>query len=67
MIKNRKDLVIGNNYLLKTWDHYGWEQNQSEWIKVTWNGQSLIDANGCTWTEWIDDSEDEVAKSVFPA
>ena len=48
----------GRKYVLKVFDDNGNERPKSDWVHVTWNGTSLVDKDGCTWTEWLDTPED---------
>jgi hypothetical protein len=47
-------LVVGGEYVLVTYGENGITPAPAEeWIRATWNGQSLLDKGGCTWTEWL--------------
>lgn len=47
-------LEVGKEYTLVTYDEHGCPKHYSEWLKAVWNGQSLVDKDGCTWTDWLD-------------
>jgi hypothetical protein len=48
-------LEVGHEYALVTFGDYGMTPNPAdEWIKAVWNGNSLVDNEGCTWNEWLE-------------
>lgn len=52
---NGNPLEVGHEYGLVTFSDYGMTPNHpDEWIKAVWNGDSLIDNEGCTWNEWLE-------------
>jgi hypothetical protein len=51
---------IGDRFLLKTRDMNGGLLPREQWIEATWAGRGLMDKDGCTWTEWLDDDDDIV-------
>ncbi len=55
--KNGNPLETGKEYTLVTWGEYGCPRHYTEWIKAVWNGESLVDKEGMTWTEWLEDGK----------
>ena len=48
-------LEIGHEYALVSYDENGiTPEPWFEWMKAVWNGASLVDSKGCTWTEWLE-------------
>ncbi len=48
-------LEVGHEYALVTyWEESFTPNPASEWIKAVWTGTSLVDADGCSWTEWLE-------------
>lgn len=50
---NNNPLVIGHFYHLVTYENGLTKKPKEHWPKVIWNGSSLIDANGGSWSEWL--------------
>lgn len=52
---NGNPLEIGHQYTLVSYDENGiTPAPYPEWMKAVWNGVSLVDSEGCTWTEWLE-------------
>lgn len=43
----------GEKYLLETCDRLGYDEPESKWIEVTWDGKYLVDKDGISWNEWL--------------
>lgn len=54
-------LIVGEKYKLVTYDMDGNPEPEKEWIVATWNGECLLDDQGCHWNEWLHAIEDIVA------
>ena len=54
----RDTMIFGKWYKLRTWDGFGNLEQEEEWIDAYWDGKSLLDSDGMTWTEWLDTPED---------
>ena len=50
---NGDPLVIGHFYHLVTYENGGCKKDPKYWIKAIWNGKTLVDFDGCSWTEWL--------------
>lgn len=50
---NGDPLVIGRFYYLVTYHRGEYKKEQEHWVKSIWNGTTLIDTDGCSWTEWL--------------
>jgi len=62
---NGNPLEVGKEYTLVMYGDYGMPKHYSEWRKATWNGTSLVDAEGDTWTEWLE-GENKPSLDVVP-
>ena len=50
-----KPLEIGREYTLVMYGENGiTPKHFTEWRKAVWNGESLTDKEGMTWTEWLE-------------
>ena len=48
-------LEVGHEYALVTYWEHGFEPNPaSQWLKAVWDGTSLKDSDGSTWSEWLE-------------
>jgi hypothetical protein len=47
------ELIVGNEYFLRTCDLDGNFKNPDKWIRVIWDGRFLKDSGGCVWNEWL--------------
>jgi succinate dehydrogenase hydrophobic anchor subunit len=50
---NGDPLVIGHLYHLVTYHNGEYKKEPEHWAKTIWNGTTLIDLDGCSWTEWL--------------
>jgi len=53
-------LKQGHEYKLVTHSMEGYVEDESDWVKATWDGGHLVDEEGVLWDEWLHNMEDVI-------